>query len=268
MTSQIKNNTKIIKIPDFRHRLRKSKSRFLALDYDGTLAPFRAERMEAYPLAGIPELLESLAESGSTPLAVISGRPITELMALLPVGRITLVGSHGFEQMKPGGETVVIRPGAHQLAGLRMAREKAILLGFGRELETKVASVAFHTRKMAPREAVRAEDLVCGQWARLAPSQELECRRFDGGVEIRASGRNKGDVLEELLSELPLETFSVFVGDDETDEDAFRVLRGRGLGIKVGSPCVSTAAAGFLPDCEAVRDFLEQWLSIISAREG
>jgi trehalose-phosphatase len=220
--------------------------------------------MEACPLAGVPEILKSLVESGSTSLAIISGRPIAELSTLLRVSGLTLVGSHGFEQMKPGGEMVVMQPSPHQLSGLRTAEKKAILLGFGRELETKVASVAFHTRKMAPQEALSAEDLIYGLWTRLA-SSELECRRFDGGVEIRALGRNKGDVLQELLSELSPQTFSVFMGDDETDEDAFRIIRGQGIGIKVGSPGVSTAAAGFLLNCEAVRDFLGRWLAIISA---
>jgi trehalose 6-phosphate phosphatase len=266
MTPNRNSDVKIAQIPDFWPRFRKSKSRFLALDYDGTLAPFRAERMEAYPLAGIRELLECLGESGNTSLAIISGRPIAELLTLLPVSGIMLIGSHGFEQMKPGGQIVTMHPGPHQLTGLRTAEEKAGRLGFRLELETKVASVAFHTRKMAPHEAKCAEDLIYGEWARLA-SFELECRRFDGGVEIRASGSNKGAVLQELLSELPPETFSVFVGDDETDEDAFRALRGQGIGIKVGRPGVSTMATGFLPNCEAVRDFLGQWLSIIFTEE-
>jgi trehalose-phosphatase len=82
---------------------------------------------------------------------------------------------------------------------------------------------------------------------------------FNGGVEVRGTGLHKGDVLAELLNLQPLGTFSVYIGDDITDEDGFREIKGRGIGIRVGEPTSSTAATGFLASCEAVRDFLRVW---------
>ncbi len=239
---------------------------FLALDYDGTLAPFQADRMKAYPLPGIPEILQSLAGSRILSLAIVSGRPIAELLMLLPLQNIIRIGSHGFEQMRSDGKIVVTNPSPLQLRGLKMAGEMARDLGFDKQLEFKVASIALHTRIMQHDAAVQAECCMYELWATLV-SMGLECRKFDGGIEIRATGRNKGDVLAELLAELKPDTFSVFIGDDDTDEDAFRAIRGRGIGIKVGNPDTFSAADGFLPDCEAVRNFLRQWLFTISGRK-
>jgi trehalose-6-phosphatase len=55
-------------------------------------------------------------------------------------------------------------------------------------------------------------------------------------------------------------TFPVYVGDDETDEDAFRAVRDAGLGIRVGSDERPSAAAARLASCEEVRAFLAAWL--------
>jgi trehalose-6-phosphatase len=68
-----------------------------------------------------------------------------------------------------------------------------------------------------------------------------------------------------LLSE-PEHTLVVYVGDDETDEDAFRAIYGRGVGIKVGGYGIRTAASGRLPHGEAVLDFLRAWYRVTRNR--
>jgi trehalose-phosphatase len=58
---------------------------------------------------------------------------------------------------------------------------------------------------------------------------------------------------------MPKVSMCVYIGDDETDEDAFEAIRARGYGIRVGDADTRTAARGFLPDVQAVREFLEAW---------
>jgi trehalose-phosphatase len=108
------------------------------------------------------------------------------------------------------------------------------------------------------------EESMFAEWTRLAGLHDLECRRFNGGVEIRCAGWHKGDAVSELLLLQSSGVFPVYVGDDETDEDAFRIIRERGVGIKVGRSSYPSAARGFLKDCWAVKKFLEAWISINS----
>ena len=58
-------------------------------------------------------------------------------------------------------------------------------------------------------------------------------REFDGGIELRAASRNKGDAVRTILSELEPDTPVAYLGDDETDEDAFLALSERGLRVLV-----------------------------------
>lgn len=175
---------------------------------------------------------------------------------------MTIVGSHGFELWRPGSAAPqIIQPAALQRAGLDLAKAYALDLGYGEKLESKVASLAMHTRGLPPDVARTRHQTLMVAWGEIASNHALECRPFHGGVEIRSQGRHKGDALGELLRAEPPGTLAVYVGDDDTDEDAFRAIRHTGIGIKVGSPATATAAQGFLPDLAAVKHFLETWVS-------
>jgi len=249
----------VAKVPDFWRRLRLSGRRFLALDYDGTLAPFHLDPMQAFPLPEIPELLKKLSERSDTTLAIISGRPLREILELLGDLAVVVVGSHGREMKKSDGSLTAMEPTDKQRGGLEAALQLAIQEGFADHLEKKIGSIALHTRPLSSQRAAEIEKTAFAKWSTLAQQYDLECMGFNGGVEVRCSGRNKGDVLAELLDLQPTGTFSVYVGDDVTDEDGFREIKSRGIGIKVGEPTTPTAATGFLAGCEAVRDFLRAW---------
>ena len=108
--------------------------------------------------------------------------------------------------------------------------------------------------------AVRLEDGFFEQCSRFAGTRRLACRRFNGGVEVRATGRDKGTALARLIARQPEDTLVVYIGDDQTDEDAFRLLEGKGVGIKVGDRQSETAAGMIVADCRAVAELLESWL--------
>jgi trehalose-phosphatase len=246
---------------DFWSRVFNARHRLLALDYDGTLAPFHIDPMQAHPLPGIPEILDLLNHSANTTVAIVSGRPVQEVSLLLGEIGLTMVGCHGFESLDPEGSLTVKSPSQDQLDAMDMAVEVAARLGVAGKLEVKTASVALHTRGIPPEEAAEIELAVGREWSRLTP-YGVSRRSFNGGVELFCAGWNKADALRELLCSAPPGAFPVYIGDDATDEDAFRFLKNRGVGIKVGSHGPATAAERFLPDCEAVRAFLREWLSL------
>jgi len=229
----------------------------LGLDYDGTLAPFQVDRMAAVPLPGIVPALRAVTRDSSTHLVIISGRRVTEVAELLgPVG-VMMVGSHGYERRHADGRLEQVALDAMQVAGLARALAQGEHMGHGRRLERKLASLAFHTRGMDPLHAQTLERQMFETWSALTEASRLACRHFDGGVELRAEGVDKGTVLDSLLHELPVD-LAVYVGDDATDEDAFDVLRRQGgIGIKVGQG--DTLAAGRLLDCTEVLQWLRRW---------
>lgn len=240
--------------------LRAAPSCFCGLDYDGTLAPFQVDRMAAVPLDGVIGLLRRLQGSGAARLAVISGRGAQEVASLLGGLELTIVGSHGYEVLTPGQPIRLVPLRPEQRQGLERALGVADQLQLMASIEQKAASLALHTRGQPAGRARRLESQVREAWSAGAEAAGLECREFNGGVELRATGVDKGTALAELLQTQPPGSAMVYLGDDQTDEDAFRVIQERGgTGIRVGAPDHPTAARRRLPDCDAVLRFLELW---------
>lgn len=253
-------------VPEFWGKLRSARVGFLALDYDGTVAPFHVSRMMARPMAGIPELIVQIRDRTNGAVAVISGRPLSELTRLLDIPGIMMVGSHGYEFRYPDGTLETRKPLYVQREGLYRALDAGFRRGLISRLEAKIAALALHTRGQPENEALSMEGWAMENWTPIALAHNLEVRRFNGGVELRCPGMDKGSALQIILSRQPDDAFSVYIGDDETDEDAFRFLKGRGIGIRVGHPDAPTSASGFLPDIQAVKDFLRGWAAL--APEG
>jgi len=262
----LRNLMPVNNFPDFWDRLHSSMRAFLAIDYDGTIAPFSEKRMEAFPYPGIPELLARIREITGDMVAIVSGRPSSEILKLLGERDLVIVGNHGFELTYPGGTTVVKEPGLPQLNGLKKAKLMLEDLNLDGNIETKVASIAFHTRGLPETIASKMEKQVHDSWRRIAREHQLDIRIFNGGVELICTGWNKGNALEELLDLQPSGTFSVYIGDDETDEDAFRAMKGRGLGIVVGQGYKKSNADTHIRDIRSVKEFLESWLLCVTSR--
>lgn len=127
-------------------------------------------------------------------------------------------------------------------------------------LEEKPFSAAFHVRGLSEDIGERSLVEVRRVWRPVALRAGLSIQAFDGGIEIRAPGRSKGDAVEESLAEMPAGTPAAYLGDDETDEDAFRALGNRGLSVLVRREWRPTHARAWLRPPEEVQEFLERWL--------
>jgi len=236
--------------------------RLLMLDHDGTLAPFHAVRERAVPPPRTLELVRGIATTASTDVAIVSGRPIGELQALLGGLPISLVGEHGWEWREAGGQ--LVRHALPEGAEVRLARAEEVArgAGFTPYLERKRTCIAVHTRGLAEPLAREVEESVAFAWGRDVVAPPLRLTRFDGGIELRVAGRDKGTAVTQLLEGEAIATLAVYLGDDRTDEDAFEALRDRGFGVRVGAPDRATLATGWLSGPEEVVAFLEAWLRI------
>lgn len=228
----------------------------LLLDYDGTLAPFHEDRNAAVPLPGIVDILSRIDQDPAIDVAVVSGRPVTEIQRLLGTDRLTIAGTHGFELYRPDDGMSTLPISDEQRAALDAAEQDGVEAAGRERTERKVATVAVHVRGLDDQEAAAIAHQLEVAWTAHLGNAGLEIRHFDGGIEIRALGRNKGDAVREMARNSPSGSFVLYIGDDETDEDAFRALPANGVGIKVGPPEAPTGAQGRLPSCEAVRRFL------------
>jgi len=244
----------------------------LLLDYDGTLAPFQADPAQACPYPGIESLLNDIGGLPNDRLIIVSGRWLNDLRPLLKLTfEPEMWGCHGRERRLSDGQHTLLPLREGAAAALAKADDwEDAILALGGRMERKPGSVAFHWRELTSdrRQSLRQELRM--RFATLAPPDELVWHEFDGGVEFRASGADKGQVVRQVLAELDSngDYCIAYLGDDYTDEDAFAALDGRGPGILVREAWRDTAANTWLRPPEGVIAFLTRWLEIRSRQVG
>jgi trehalose-phosphatase len=261
----IADNTKL---NAFWRSLKQAPQRALLLDYDGTLAPFREERNQAFPYSGVREELEAILTEGTTRMVIISGRSIEDLLPLLGLERPPEIwGCHGWERLLPDGSHELGDLPGGAAEALEEAAASVRLAGYAELCERKPVSVAFHWRGLDPERIERLEMEIREAWTPLAERGALELHPFDGGLELRVPGRDKGFAVRRIFSDLDEGAAVAYLGDDRTDEDAFRALDGRGLSVLVRREPRPTAAELRLEPPEELLQFLSQWLTVC-ASEG
>ncbi len=238
------------------------------LDYDGTLAPFRVERDQAIPYPGVRELLEKIRATGKTRLVVVSGRKIDDLLPLLGLNPPPEVwGSHGLEHLQEDGRYAQLALSGAQKDFLKRLAAWAERTGWATHFEPKPAGAAFHWRGLPEKEKRHLEHEVLEKWKLVAESAGFLIYYFDGGLEFRIQGVTKGGVVSQLLGEMGPDTISAYLGDDSTDEDAFKMLGNRGLAVLVRKQWRPTVAAVWLVPPDELIEFLEKWLEASGGTE-
>ncbi|HWH57414.1 MAG TPA: trehalose-phosphatase [Terriglobales bacterium] len=244
----------------FFDRLRQASSRLLLLDYDGTLAPFTPDRKRAFPYHDIPEIISRIM-AADTRVVLISGRSARELLFLSGIHpQPEIWGSHGAERLFADGSYEVDAPDAEHRVALQTARRAFISAGLTDRIETKPGSIAVHWRGLSSAQQRGTEAEVRHICEPLVRQHGLELLRFDGGLEFRAPGKDKGDAVETILSESGQDVAAAYLGDDQTDENAFRAIKGRGLAVLVRLEPRSTRADVWLKPPEELIRFLRDWL--------
>ena len=246
----------------FWQQIKAAQESVLLLDYDGTLAPFHVDRSLAYPYLGVVSLLDSIVRCDKTRTIIVSGRPIVELRALLtPMSDLEMWGSHGLERQSSDGSYSRVQVSEKDAAFLKEAEEWVVAAGLLCRAEIKLGGIAIHWRGMPPIEARSLQALTQDCWTPLAERSGLKLLQFEAGLELRVSHPDKGDAIRSILGTLDSDVPIAFLGDDMTDEDAFRVLRGRGLTVLVRADYRETMAEAWLRPPMELLDFLERWRS-------
>lgn len=240
----------------------------LLLDYDGTLAGFRVDRFKAQPWSGVPELLARIQHQGHTRMAVITGRPGAEIAPLLGLDPpLEVWGLHGAERLYSDGrrELEEAEPEIRQKLG--NLREQLRRDALGGLFEDKPNAAVMHWRGHSPRKAQLIEKRTRALFEPLAQLDGLALLEFEAGLEIRA-GRDKGGAVEAIIAEAAPCAPVCYLGDDLTDEAAFRAVnaaRGPHLSVLVRQQWRETAADAWLRPPEEMRTFLSQWLAALKS---
>lgn len=247
-------------LEDFDRIATRAKGKRLAvfLDYDGTLTPI----VETPELAIMTEDSRQAVRdlSRHCPVGIISGRDLADVRDKVRIDSIVYAGSHGFDIAGPQGLQVEQTVGETFLPVLDRA-EKALAAKLsaieGTLVERKKFAIAIHYRLVALENVERVEaivDAVAAEHPTLRKSLGKKIFEFQPRMDW-----HKGKALLSLLTTLGLddrEVLPLFIGDDVTDEDAFRAMQGRGIGIVVWDHPYETAAAYSLENPDQVRDFL------------
>ena len=258
-------NSKLCSLETYWQLLQNTSQKVLLLDYDGTLAPFQLERNKAFPYPGVREILERIQASGKTRLIIVSGRAVENLLPLLGLKHLPeLWGSHGFERQLPDGTRLVQEIDVNCFHNLARAFNWMKEHGYEADCEKKPSSIAFHWRGVELERRQQLEKIVRNAWSPLAKGIDLEIHSFDGGLELRYAGFHKGEVIKQILAECGLDVSMAYLGDDITDEDAFRALKGKGLSVLVREIYRDTLADCWLRPPDELLDFLQNWLSFSS----
>lgn len=264
-------------------RCRRSHQVFLFLDFDGTLAPIAPHPDRAVLSRGNRSLLKSISTLPRVRLAVISGRSLSDLEGKTRLPGVLQAGNHGLEIRFHSREKPWVHPGARRfrkrIDHLASELNRALTRYPGGYLEHKGFTLSLHYRMLKPTAA--AEFLRTAR-AVLAPHltrQSLHVHRGKKVIEVYPPIRwDKGKAVLYIKNRWgrvkkngrrpPARYFSIYIGDDQTDEDAFLALGGRdrgsgpvrspgsSIGIRVGKT-MKTRADYYVRDAGEVAVFLK-----------
>lgn len=247
----------------------RKQSLWLFLDYDGTLAEFASTPETIDPNPYIADLLQRLASKTGVRLAIVSGRRLRDVQALIPVSGIYLAGTYGVELESPDEKLIqrvkleAIRPTLEVVK----AKWTGIIEGEeGFHLEDKDWALALHARYSKDADAQRVLALAREVVERELPEEQFRILGGHKFLEAAPLLAHKGATVSYLLDNYPIpDAQLLYIGDDDKDEEAFEIIIERGgIAIKViNKPQISrpTRASYTLDSPSAVNAWLETVLA-------
>jgi trehalose 6-phosphate phosphatase len=211
-------------------RIRNAKLCAVLLDFDGTLVKLQRRPWDVRVPQRTKRLLERLAGHPKLFVAIVSGRRRQDLQTRIGIETLHFIGLHGAEG--EGKYAKISSAAAKFLARAERAARKQMSAMRGMRVENKGLSFAVHYREASVTTARAAKACLLDL---IAPLKHT-LRVLDGAMvwEVLPNEiRGKGGAVGDLLSKLPHGTPAIYIGDDGTDESAFRALNGQ-ITVRVG----------------------------------
>lgn len=241
-----------------RERLRWADGLLLCLDFDGTLAPIVDDPDQAEARSASLTALEALRECSQVTVTIISGRAIDDVRPRVGLEGIRYSGNHGF---------VVERDGEHHVAPAATQARTALerVLEEISEALDPVPGVIVEDKDVTATVHYRNAPPDCHEEVRIAVEgavddrPDLRVTEGKASFELRPDANaDKGRAVE-LFRDNHDGYLPMYVGDDETDESAFRAVLPEGIGVHVGTR--SDTAAKYRVDDPAAVTAMLRWLA-------
>ncbi|MCF7890247.1 trehalose-phosphatase [Candidatus Bipolaricaulota bacterium] len=260
---------------EFKNRLVRIVARrgglLLCTDFDGTLVTFNGTPSETSLPPEREKLLTKLANLDRLYLAIISGRKFQELAELVPLENVTLAGNHGLRIRFEDGtnhELDTSEETHRAISAMKSVLQESIGKEEGIIIEDKSFGLVLHYRQYKGNKE-KIKERFYRIWNEHS-IPDLEVIKGAELLEVRPGNWNKGDAVQLLQDRWGKEIPTIYIGDDTTDEDAFRVLRGQNYGIPVlvdNREDTETEAQYRLKSPKEVTKFLELISEIFCANQ-
>jgi trehalose 6-phosphate synthase/phosphatase len=234
----------------------------LFLDYDGTLCPLREHPSLAVLSPEMRSALARCAERRDTQVAVISGRALDDVRSMVDRPDLIYAGNHGLEMAGVDFPHFIHEDLIHyRHRAEELSRSLEKLAVEGAWTEAKGPTLTYHYRSVP----LQNRDALISEAKAMIHDAGYQARDAHHAVEARPPiGWDKGHAVLHVLRSLRGPAWSeqvrvIYIGDDHTDEDAFRFLAGLAITFRVGSADTPTAATRRLPNVDAVGRLL-RWL--------
>ena len=247
--------------------IRASAHVLLLADYDGTLTPIVGRPDEAVLSPEVKAKLRSLIEKSTFSVGIISGRSLSEVKALVGIAGIYYAGNHGLEIEGPSLKFIHPATQAAQSEINKLVRQLSARLGDveGVIIEDKGLSLSIHYRLVKEGAEHTVAEVFHQSTSPLLDAEKIRVTSGKKVWEVRPpidwhKGKAVETIRQEIKALLNLEQLlTLYLGDDTTDEDAFRVIhRPEGWGIFVGQENLSSNAEYFLNSTSEVATLLSE----------
>lgn len=251
----------------------KDKFVYLFLDYDGTLSPIAETPDKAVIPDRTKDILFELAETPNCKVAVISGRALKDISRRVGIKNIVYAGNHGLEIKGPNinFKDPVSSAQVKTIKEVKAKLKEGLSPIKGVLIEDKGLSLSVHYR-LADKENMPA--IMAKFYTIIFPyefANNIQVRSGKMVLEIRPPvSWDKGTAVLWLLGKRPFEirgkrvkVIPIYIGDDATDEDAFKSLKDKGITVSVGKS-YRGGADFYLKDTEEMPRFLEAILKSIT----
>jgi trehalose 6-phosphate phosphatase len=229
------------------------------LDFDGTLMNLERRPDQVVVDGCLLYLLDDLYVATAGATAILSGRGLDDMDALLTPLRLPLAAIHGAQRRRADGAVEKCAIPATLVWQMRMSLRMRLRHYQGLFIEDKGSAFAVHYRGAAALSLARLRaDL---EALATASRGVFEVAQGAAVIELRPRACDKGAALQSFMDEAPFAgRFPIFIGGDQTDRTAFEaVARVNGMGIAVGS---NVTAPWWLPDPAGVRAWLRTCLGL------